>query len=107
VVEVEAAVVRRPRERFTPHLRCGSCGSAIHVSAGGNAQKRTWPHYCRTRSDNREACTGISARVEALDQLLLDRIESELLRGCPVDSGGAAGRAVAPPGDWRPLDAVL
>ena len=67
------------RGLFTPYLRCGACGSAIHVSAGGNAQKRTWLYYCRTRSDNREACTGISARVEALDQLLLDRIESELL----------------------------
>ena len=67
------------RGLFTPYLRCGACGSAIHVSAGGNAQKRTWLYYCRTRTDNRAACTGISARVEALDQLLLDRIESELL----------------------------
>ena len=67
------------RGRFTPWLRCGTCGSAIHVSAGGNAKKRTWLYYCRTRTDNREACTGISARVAALDQLLLDRVESEVL----------------------------
>ncbi len=67
------------RGLFTPWLRCGTCGSAIHVSAGGNAKKRTWLYYCRTRTDNREACSGISARVAALDPLLLDRVESEVL----------------------------
>ncbi len=91
----------RAQERglFTPWLRCGTCGSALCVSAGGNSKKRTWLYYCRTRMDNPAACPGVSVRVEELDGLLLDALEAEVLtedRVAEMIREGAARLAGAP-----------
>ena len=67
------------RGLLTPWLRCGTCGGRVCVSAGGTPKKRTFLYYCATRQDNREACEGISIRVEKLDALVLGVIEEQVL----------------------------
>jgi DNA invertase Pin-like site-specific DNA recombinase len=68
------------RGLFTPWLRCGKCGGAIAVIAGGNTAKRTYLYYCRTRATSaQQCCTGFSVRAEVLDARILDAIQTRLL----------------------------
>ena len=67
------------RGLLTPWLRCGTCGGRITVATGGSPTKRTFLYYCATRQDNPAACAGISIRVEQLDRIVLDVIETRVL----------------------------
>ena len=64
---------------LTPWLRCGSCGGRIRVNPGGQPNKRTYLYNCASRIESTNSCPGISIRVEKLDRLVLDAIESQIL----------------------------
>ncbi len=65
---------------FVPVLRCGVCGGPMRVNRGGS-ERSGWKFYyaCSRRFDDKESCTGLTARVDQLDPLLLDHIEDEVL----------------------------
>lgn len=67
------------RGLFQPWLRCGKCGGAIGVVAGGKVGGRTYLYYCRTRATSAGLCSGFSVRTEALDARILDAIQTRLL----------------------------
>ena len=67
------------RGLLTPWLRCGHCGSRIHVARGGRPGKRTYLYYCAARTDNVAACDGISVRTGRLDRIVLDALETSVL----------------------------
>ncbi len=71
---------------FTPFLRCGTCGGRIRIVAGSRSSQRTWIYFCGTRRDNKQACTGISVRVDELDPILMDTIEQRVLSPDNVDA---------------------
>ena len=64
---------------LTPFLRCGSCGGRVRTVASSRAGQRTWLYFCGTRRDNKEACEGISVRVDALDPLVMQALEEQVL----------------------------
>ncbi len=64
---------------LTPWLRCGTCGGRIRVNPGGQPNKRTYLYNCSSRIESTNSCPGISIRVEKLDRLVLDAIESQIL----------------------------
>ena len=74
------------RGLLTPWLRCGTCGGSVRVWQGGQKSKPTYLYYCSTRQDNPAACSGISIRVEKLDQLVMDVIEKRVLTAENVDA---------------------
>ncbi len=90
--QVRLARRRKPREiqglnngehgLLTQVLICGVCHGRMRVNRGGSA-KSGWHYYyaCSNRMDNRESCRGITTRVDHLDGLITDRIESEVLTG--------------------------
>lgn len=75
----ENPITASQRGVLTPFLRCGSCGGPICVTAGGQPKKRTYLYTCRTRQESSAACTGVTIRVEKLDGMVLDAIESHVL----------------------------
>ncbi|MBT3223479.1 MAG: hypothetical protein HN348_30780, partial [Proteobacteria bacterium] len=79
---------RKPKENtkfngvhglFRSFLRCGHCGGPVKVNRGGHPGKWIYYYCCSTRWHNKAACPGLTAKVHELDNLLLDRLESEVL----------------------------
>lgn len=64
---------------LTPWLRCGTCGGRVCIVNSTAGGKQSWLYFCQTRRTVKEACPGISANVEALDGLVSDAIQRQVL----------------------------
>jgi hypothetical protein len=51
----------------------------MRVRRGGTVAKPVWGYGCSIHLDNREACPGVTMRVDSLDQLVREAIEGEVL----------------------------
>lgn len=64
---------------FRPWLKCGTCGGSMILNRGGTPKNRVWYYACRTRQENKSACTGLTVRADALDEAILTTIETAIL----------------------------
>jgi len=64
---------------FRPWLRCGTCGGPMVVNRGGAPTNRVWYYACSTRIQKKDACTGLTVRVDELDPALFEVMEAEVL----------------------------
>jgi site-specific DNA recombinase len=64
---------------FRPWLRCGSCGGSMAVNRGGTPSNRVWYYACGTRMQKKDACSGLTVRVDELDAALFGVMEAEIL----------------------------
>ncbi len=66
------------RGLFTPWLRCAGCGGKMRVQRS-TAKNGIFYYHCSTHIDMRSRCTGINARIDYLDPLILDYIDRNVL----------------------------
>jgi DNA invertase Pin-like site-specific DNA recombinase len=64
---------------LTPWLRCAACGGRVCIVNSTSGGKQSWLYFCQTRRTVKEACPGVTARVEALDDLVSEAIQRHVL----------------------------
>ena len=64
---------------LTPWLRCGTCGGRVGIVESTRGGTKSYLYFCQTRRTVKEACPGVSARCEVLDELVSDTIQRQVL----------------------------
>lgn len=64
---------------LTPWLRCGTCGGRVSIVESTKGGTKSYLYFCQTRRTVKEACPGVSARVDALDTMVSEAIQQHVL----------------------------
>ena len=73
------AIHMSERGLLTPWLRCGTCNGTIAIMGGGHTGSVRHYYTCRTRQENKALCSGMTIRVDKLDDVVLNYIHDHVL----------------------------
>ena len=80
------AIHMSERGLLTPWLRCGTCNGTIAIMGGGHTGSVRHYYTCRTRQENKALCSGMTIRVDKLDDVVLNYIHDDVLTPQSVEA---------------------